>query len=84
MIHTSPEKLIIERYVAGELGENKAHELTTHLAECSVCNEYHKSLTRERETFFTGVSIRGASQAKSFGYCTVQCFCRIKKTTGYA
>ncbi|NLD93016.1 MAG: hypothetical protein GX639_10140 [Fibrobacter sp.] len=51
MIHTSPEKLIIERYVAGELGENKAHELTTHLAECSVCNEYHKSLTRERETF---------------------------------
>ncbi len=51
MIHTSPDKLIIERYAAGELGENKSRELTAHLAECSICSEYHKSIAREREIF---------------------------------
>jgi hypothetical protein len=51
MNHTSPDKLIIERYTAGELGENKSRELTAHLAECSTCNEYHKSIAKERETF---------------------------------
>jgi len=51
MIHTSPDKLIIERYAAGELGDAKARELTVHLAECPACNAYHNSITRERETF---------------------------------
>ncbi len=51
MSHTSPDKLIIERYAAGELGENKSRELAVHLAECSTCSEYHKSIARERETF---------------------------------
>lgn len=51
MIHTSPDKLAIERYAAGELGENRSRELTAHLAECPSCNEYHKSIAKERETF---------------------------------
>jgi hypothetical protein len=51
MIHTSPDKLTIERYAAGELGENKSRELTAHLAECTTCKDYHMSITKERETF---------------------------------
>jgi hypothetical protein len=51
MSHTSPDKLTIERYAAGELGENKSRELTAHLEQCSSCNDYHKSITKEREMF---------------------------------
>jgi len=51
MSHTSPERLIIERYAAGELGENKSRELTAHFAQCSTCNDYHNSIAKERETF---------------------------------
>jgi hypothetical protein len=51
MSHTSPDKLIIERYAAGELGDEKSRELTAHFAECPACNDYHNSLTKERETF---------------------------------
>jgi len=51
MIHTTPDKLKIERFAAGELGDDKSRDLTAHLAECPVCNNYHNSIIKERETF---------------------------------
>jgi hypothetical protein len=51
MSHTSPDKLIIERYAAGELGAEKSKMLESHFSECTKCKDYYRSIDTERETF---------------------------------
>ena len=51
MNHTEPKRLEIERFVAREMDNEKAASLEAHFKECTICNDYYLSLSKERDVF---------------------------------
>lgn len=64
MIHTEPQRLEIERFIACEIDKQRADSLELHFKECSVCHEYYMIICKQRDSFLRVHPFRSIAAAQ--------------------
>lgn len=63
MIHTEPQRLEIERFIACEIDKQRADSLELHFKECSICHEYYLTICKQRDSFLRAHPFRSIAAA---------------------
>ncbi len=64
MIHTEPQRLEIERFIACEIDKQRVDYLELHFKECSVCHEYYLTICKQRDSFLRDHPFRSIAAAQ--------------------